>query len=169
MITPDEKWEIISEFPNYMISSESRVLNKTTLRILSVHRHKHGHRVVRLWRDGKTKLCKIYRLKAIAFIDNPLNKREVNHKFGDRMDEDLGGLEWSTPKENMRHAIDNGLCGGQFKSGFSHQFAKLTKEDVLKIRSLREEGIKYKDIASMFSITIDHACRIYKRKIYSNV
>lgn len=163
----NEQWETIKDFPNYMISTESRVLNKTTLNMVSVHPHKHGHRVVRLWKDNTTKLCKIYRLKAIAFIPNPENKREVNHLDGDRTNEDLSNLEWATPKENMRHAIDNGFCGGQFKSG---ELVKITKDDVMLIRRWYKSGFFDRSkIKKVFNIHPDHASKIAKGRLLAHV
>lgn len=86
------------------------------------------------------------------------------------MDEDLSALEWTTPKENMKHSFDTGIAKGQFKKGFNHQFAKLTQDDVYTIRQLREkEGMKYTDIGKMYGITMEHAYRIAKRKIYTDV
>lgn len=166
----NERWETIEGFPNYMISSESRVLNKSTLRMKSICFNKRfKFRYVRLHKDGHSVNVPIYRLKAIAFIPNPLNKREVNHKYGDRLDEDLSALEWATPKENMKHSFDTGLAKGQFKKGTDHQFAKLSIVDIYSIRSLRESGMKYADIGKIYGITADHAHRVAKRKQHANV
>lgn len=86
----EERWETIDGFPNYMISSEGRIMNKATLKIMATCINKrHRHRAVRLWNNGRSRLLKVYRLKAIAFIPNPENKREVNHLDGNRMNEDL--------------------------------------------------------------------------------
>lgn len=166
----EEKWETIQGFPNYMISSFSRVLNKTTLNMVSVSLHQHGFRVVRLWRNNKTKLFKIYRLKAIHFIPNPDNKKQVNHLDGNRLNEDLDNLEWTTPSENMKHAVLNGFCGGQFKKGFDHSQAKLKPDDVIKIRQLREQGMTMRAIAKEFGLaSSNHICKIVHRKIYADV
>lgn len=167
----NEKWETIRDFPNYMISSESRVLNKTTLKMKSIcYNKRFRFRYVRLHKDGHSINIPIYRLKAIAFIPNPLNKREVNHKYGDRIDEDINALEWATPKENMKHSFDTGLAKGQFKKGFDHQLAKLSKDDIYAIRDLRDKDkMKYTDIGKMYGITMEHAYRVAKRKLHANV
>lgn len=166
MSIAEEKWETVQGFPNYMISSFSRVLNKTTLKMVSVSMHQHGFRVVRLWNKGKTKLFKIYRLKAIHFIPNPQNKKCVNHIDGNRLNEDLDNLEWNTHNENMRHAYDNGLSYGHFKKGHGGHCAgepdrKLSKDDVELLRRWYKSGF-YDEvkIPKVFDITGAYATRV---------
>lgn len=150
-----------------MISTESRVLNKSTLNMVSVHPHKHGHRVVRLWKNNTTKLCKIYRLKAIAFIANPENKKHVNHLDGNRMNEDLSNLEWATPQENMRHAIDNGFCGGQFKKG---DLRKLSNDDIILLRRWYRSGFyDYTKLDKVFNCHKTHADKVAKGRLLAHV
>lgn len=64
--------------------------------------------------SGAIKPAKIHRLVAIHFIPNPENKREVNHKDGDKANAYVDNLEWVTPYENVIHASINGLGKSKF-------------------------------------------------------
>src|SRR5678815_2886724 len=46
----------------------------------------------------------VARLVGVAFVPNPENKPEINHKFGNKLDNRATELEWSTRSENMQHA-----------------------------------------------------------------
>lgn len=54
--------------------------------------------------SGKDRIERIHRLVAIAFIDNPERKPEVNHKNSVRDDNRVENLEWVTHQENIEHS-----------------------------------------------------------------
>jgi hypothetical protein len=93
--------------------------------------------------DRKRKWFLVHRLVAKAFIPNPLNLPQVNHKDGNKQNNELSNLEWCTSSDNQYHALKAGLCSNEE----SHYKAKLTVEQVKSIRSSKDssriEAAKY--------------------------
>ena len=58
---------------------------------------------------GKTYPRRIHRLVAEAFIPNPDNLPEVNHKDGNKHNNNVDNLEWITKSDNMKHGFKNGI------------------------------------------------------------
>ncbi len=63
--------------------------------------------------NGCSKRCRVHRLVASAFIPNPENKPYVNHKDGNKENNNVFNLEWVTASENAIHARQTGLLGQQ--------------------------------------------------------
>ena len=98
----------------YQISNFGKVksvsrFQSTTERILKQEFDKKGYKRVRLSINNKSKKFQVHRLVAIAFIDNPYNKPEINHKDGITFNNCFLNLEWCTHSENMKHAFKIGL------------------------------------------------------------
>lgn len=85
-----------------LIKSVSRKGNWTDV-ILKPCVYKKGYLYVNLNKNSKGKKFKIHRLVAEAFIDNPENKPCINHKDGDKTNNNDWNLEWVTNSENTQH------------------------------------------------------------------
>jgi len=68
-----------------------------------------GYLVVALYKNNKAKMEYVHRLVAEAFIPNPENKETVNHIDGNKQNNQVSNLEWSTYTENNYHAFETGL------------------------------------------------------------
>lgn len=92
----------------------------------------HGYKVVGLGirEEGKVKRKNYYvhRLVAKAFIPNPLNKPEVNHKDYDRSNNSVSNLEWCTDKENTSYSACHMANTRKEISGIRHRNGKYEVE-----------------------------------------
>lgn len=68
---------------------------------------------VTLFKNGKRKICFIHRLVASTFIDNPYDLPQVNHKDGNKMNNNVKNLEWCSARDNLIHAFKLGLKTAQ--------------------------------------------------------
>ena len=69
----------------------------------------HGYRAVELCINNNRYTVRVHQLVALAFIPNPENKPEVNHKDRNRSNNNVENLEWVTQSENVAHAYRNGV------------------------------------------------------------
>ena len=99
----------IKSHPNYKISTTGRVINKNGHEKVLDNHSKDGYLKVNLYKDGIGSSKRVHRLVAEAFIPNPDNKPDVNHKNGNKHDNRVDNLEWVTKSENMKHAYQTGL------------------------------------------------------------
>lgn len=84
---------------NYWVSEEGQIFSEKTNRLLSLTENKDGYLKVKM--NGKSYL--VHRIVAKAFIPNPENKLQVNHKNENRKDNRVTNLEWVTNDENNRY------------------------------------------------------------------
>lgn len=70
---------------------------------------KLGYLYIGLYKNGKVSQKRIHRLVAQTFIQNNDNKPDVNHKDGNKQNNNVNNLEWCTEKENAIHYIKNNL------------------------------------------------------------
>ena len=94
----------------------------------------NGYKYIGLTINNKHVNKSIHRLVAENFIPNPENKPEVNHKDGNKLNNDFSNLEWVTSKENQAHAIENGLVRNKTKVK-----TKAVRENNKKKRKLSEK------------------------------
>lgn len=95
---------------------------------LTLSEHTGGYLNISLGRKNKRF---VHRLVAEAFISNPNDLPEVNHKDGDKRNNYVSNLEWVTPSDNQLHSKETGLA----PTGEIHPQAKLSNEDVEFIRN----------------------------------
>lgn len=114
----EEVWKDIAGYEDkYQVSNFGRVRSlqyhntKGIMRIGYLKPATDGCGYLRcaLSKNNKLTTFKVHRLVAEAFIDNPNNLPQINHKDGNKQNYSVENLEWCTISENQRHAYANGL------------------------------------------------------------
>ncbi len=101
----------------------------------------NGYVTVSLWKIHKR--AYVHRLVAEAFIDNPENKNEVNHKDLNKLNNKVSNLEWMTRKENENHLKDNNPCKEKTASNSGYLYHK--NKQISHFRSLQQAKIFVKN------------------------
>lgn len=105
-----EIWrEISGTNGKYQVSNYGRVRSRRKILLSTVD--KKGYERIKL---SNFFTIKVHREVAKAFIENPENKPQVNHKDGDKLNNHFENLEWATNLENSHHAIENNLWENVF-------------------------------------------------------
>lgn len=117
---------------NFEISKCGVIRNSTTLKIKSQYIGGTGYYMISISKNSKSKPFRVHRLKAITFIPNPKNKPCINHRDGNKLNNDLSNLEWCTHKENMSHAFRTGLANN---TGEKNGMSKINKAIAAEIKS----------------------------------
>lgn len=128
-----ESWEIwkrygkISKITNglYQVSNLGNIRNYKSNRILKSCKDKDGYLLIGLHKNHKLKTVRIHRLVAKSFIPNLENKPQVNHKDGNKQNNNVDNLEWCTMLENIKHAWKNGLMKIHYGKGKNSKKAKI--------------------------------------------
>lgn len=160
-----EKWKPVLGYEDiYEVSNLGRIksLSRPTTnkiqpfvpeRILKTRIGKTGYEIVGLSKDGKQQTCKVHRLVASAFCDNPLNKPHINHKNGLKTDNNSSNLEWVTASENALHALSLGLF--QPSAGENSKAAKITAKQANYVREQILNDIPLNEISASTNIPLN--------------
>ncbi len=145
----------------YDVTPEGLVINTTTNYVLKPKHNSSQYCYVRM----KGKNYYIHRLVASKYIPNPENKPQVNHKDGNKDNNHVDNLEWTTAKENKTHAVDHNLVA----SGTQISHSRLTEEDVRFIRANAKKTMKMKDLATKYHVSAKTIRDIVYRRTWNHI
>lgn len=170
-----EIWAWVSGYEGlYQISNFGRIKsfprNGTgkEIKILRPGLTKDGYLRIYLYKNNTPRRFNIHRLVAETFISNSENKPHVNHKDGNKFNNCVKNLEWSTVAENNQHAYDAGLKKAVGNSADS----KLTSEQIYWIREHyipRNKEYGERALAKKFNVTQSTISNVILRKHYKDV
>lgn len=159
------------QYQELEVSNTGKLRNVNTGTVYKQCINKNGYYqvCVSLGHKGK-KTFRIHKVVAETFISNPNNKPIPNHKDGNKLNNNVFNLEWSTDKENTRHAWNNGLC--MARKGVKQCNFKLTEEEVRYIKNNyipKHEEFGCRALARKFNVDHMQISRIVNNKSYTNV
>lgn len=131
------------------------------------YKNKKGYLVFDFRRRGG-KVVPVHRLVAQAFIPNPNNLPQVNHKDGNKCNNCVENLEWCDNSYNQLHAFANNLNKGNFE----HHNSKLKYEDVIYIKNNYRKGILgygVHSLAKKFNLCDSSIKQILNGSSYRNI
>lgn len=149
-----------SDYPCYYVAENGNVFStkRGGMVKLKLKLGKAGYYEFTPYVDGTKKTVLVHRLVAKAFLSNPDNKAEVNHKNGIKTDNRVENLEWVTKDENAKHASDMGL----YKTQSDHGGSPYTEQQIRKACALLEnKDLSYVDISKVSGVseqTLNRIC-----------
>ena len=156
----NERWIDVPGYEGlYQVSNLGQVVsisrNGTNGGVLKFDKNNAGYHQVRLYKGNKSRVFRVHRLVASAFIYP--SEMDVNHKNGIKTDNRLKNLEYVTASQNVRHARK--LFGSWSLTGAKHQNAKLTDADVEAIKS-QAGHVTQRELAKTYGISEAQVSRI---------
>lgn len=148
------------------VTGKNGVTKKFSGRIIAPVPMKTGYVTVALSKEGKAVRYLVHRLVALAFLPNPDNLEEVNHKDGVKHNNALSNLEWMSRVRNIRHAMGMGLIQGM---GELNPAAKLTEQQVRQIKELSRLHLHPREIARAFGVKPSTVTDIQTRRSWQHV
>lgn len=162
---------------NYLVTENGDIYNINSEKKVNVYIGKDPKNKDALWypivrlkyvtNDERSEF--IHRLVALAFIPNPENKPTVNHKDGNKLTPHVENLEWATFSENNTHALVMGLRSSPKQDPETCWLTTHTKDEVLHVAKLLENGISPKNIVSNYGYTYEFVYKIYNRETWKEV
>ena len=148
----------IADFPGYFVHSDGYVVSyKSGIAKVLLGGNRGQYKSVLLCKNGKMHNRSIHRLVACAFVENPENLPQVNHKDGDKTNNCATNLEWVTSSQNLKHAVKMGLLARPTEShrrkmeeGCGRSMAFFTLEEGSEIMEMKDAlGMSCREIANL--------------------
>lgn len=143
----------------HYIPSTNRKIWICEEKILKQSTGKDKYKYVVLTNKSKRKTYKVHRLVAITFIKENKNKKYINHKDGNKSNNNIDNLEWCNNSENIKHAYDNNLINITKKYKKINQYG-LNGNFIKQWNSMKEAG----EILNIHRQNISMCCRGIRNK-----
>ena len=162
-----EEWKDIKGFNRrYQISNAGKIRNPIRGKILKQGVNPIGYNTIFLWDGIKNHGFRVARLVGIYYVRGFYPGLQINHIDGYKSNDHFLNLEWTTPLENVRHAVKMGLHNSK---GERQHLCKLTNEKVIKIRELYDMGFGRIVLSKMFMVHRNNITCIVRRETWKHI
>jgi hypothetical protein len=159
-----EGWYSVSSFGRVRREKAGRTAHAG--RVLAGYNYeKRTYHRITLYRDYEQRNLAVHRLVVEAFIGPIPDGKQVNHIDCNPRNNHLENLEIVTPKENIQHALINGLI----RRGETHSNTDLTERDVLLIRLLHSLSVDRHKVAAIFGISAQSVSQIVAGRRWKHI
>lgn len=101
------EWRTVVEYDRYEVNELGQIRHKDRKKILTPRANRSGYMYVNFNIGGHRTNFAVHRIVANAFIPNPNNYPEVNHKNLNKADNRVENLEWVNSTENKIHSYNS--------------------------------------------------------------
>lgn len=136
-------------YPNHTITDDGKVFSLNYMHTgkkkeMKQRKGKNGYFDVFLYNKvSKRKIFMIHRLVALAFIPNPYNLPQVNHKDENKQNNNVSNLEWCSKSYNINYGTRNERCCEK----------QLNRKDQSKpVKQFTKDGVFIKEYPSMMEV-----------------
>lgn len=159
-------WKVIKQNPNYSINEKGEVRSN---RDGTIKKHilnpQTGYMYVDLWAHNQGKRLLLHRLLAEAFISNPENKPTVDHKDGNRQNNELSNLRWATYSEQNSRFGTLGVRSSRVR--VTHFAEERKKRGGGHIAWKAPDEVRYfgrvGDVADYFGVTLGNISQMLRK------
>jgi hypothetical protein len=152
-------------WPNYAASKCGKIFRLGSGKEMSQNL-RQGYMVVRTSHENQAKNTYVHKMVLDAWLEKPSDKHTMgNHKDGDKLNNNLVNLEWVTPSQNTRHAVDTGLLG----KGSELYNGTLSNDDVHSICKMLCDGALISDLSKRFGVSKDIIRKIRAGDTYFHI
>lgn len=132
-------------YPNYSVTDDGKVFSlnyggSCEKKELKKHNKKNGYFDVTLFNENGRKCWLVHRLVALAFLHNPDNLPEVNHKDENKQNNNVSNIEWCSKSYNINYGTRN----------YRSSTKQLNRKDLSKpVKQFKKDGVFLKEYPSM--------------------
>lgn len=151
----------------YYVEENGKVWSERTHKYMAISLDRYGYEKVCLMaKDGHRHRFSVHRLVLENFCPrDDMADLQVNHKDGNKRNNNLDNLEWCTCQENIDHAVKMNLRADQ--RGENNPYHKITEQQAKEIIDLLlSKKYTQLEISRMYGLSDDYAGNIKRKKLW---